>query len=127
MIFSSNILKRWSFQKGSPWDMIFLVLPGKMVFFFPKIMIFFPWKGGKRQSFSRNPWKYNIFCVHVRVLQTWRHAPLSKKKFKDDHIPQKMTFCTFMEALFMIDVLYFYGGPYRRFHTLLSSKKTQET
>ena len=57
------------FKKGRRWDMIFLVLSGKMVFF--------PWKhdifplGRKwEMTFSRNTWKYDIFCVHVRVLQT---------------------------------------------------------
>ena len=44
--------------------------------------------GGKwGWPFSRNTWKY-IFWVHVRVLQTWRHAPQSKK-IKDGLIPQK--------------------------------------
>ena len=32
-----------------------------------------------RWSFSRNTRKHDIFCVHVQVLQTWRHAPLPKK------------------------------------------------
>ena len=42
MIFSSNVLKRCSFQEGSRRHMIFLVLPGKMVFFSPKTWYFFP-------------------------------------------------------------------------------------
>ena len=41
-IFSSNVLKRWSFQKGPRRDMIFLVLSGKVVFFHRKNDIFFP-------------------------------------------------------------------------------------
>ena len=65
MIFSSNFLKRWSFQKGPRWDMIFLVLSGKMVFF-SKNVIFFPWAGSERWPFSRNTWKYDIFCVHPK-------------------------------------------------------------
>ena len=44
VIFSSNVLKRWSFQKGLRWDMIFLVLSGKMVLFPQKHDIFFPRK-----------------------------------------------------------------------------------
>ena len=44
MIFPSNAQKRWSFQKGLRWDMEFLVLSGKMVFFSPENMIFFPWE-----------------------------------------------------------------------------------
>ena len=39
-IFSSNTLKRWSFQKELRWDMIFLVLSGKMVFSSQKHDIF---------------------------------------------------------------------------------------
>ena len=55
-IVSSNVLKRWSFQKGSRWDMIFLVLSWKTVFY-PKNMIFFPWTENQSWSFSRNTWK----------------------------------------------------------------------
>ena len=40
LIFSSNFLKRWSFLKGLRWDMIFLVLSGKMVFFYQKHDVF---------------------------------------------------------------------------------------
>ena len=43
--------------------------------FFPKNMIFFSWTESERWSFSKNTWKYDIFCVYPRVLQTWRHAP----------------------------------------------------
>ena len=88
MIFSSNVLKRWSFQKRLlRWGMIFIVLSGKMVFF-PENMIFLPWAGSEGWPFSRNTWKYDISCVHVWVLQTWCHAPLSKK-IKDGLIPKK--------------------------------------
>ena len=41
------------FLKRLRWNMIFLVLSGKMVFF-PKNMIFFLWKENKRSSFSKN-------------------------------------------------------------------------
>ena len=40
MIFFSNVLKRWSFQEGSRWDMIFLVLSGNVVLFPQKHGIF---------------------------------------------------------------------------------------
>ena len=39
-IFFLNVLKRWSFQKGSRWHMIFLVLSGNVVLFPPKHGIF---------------------------------------------------------------------------------------
>ena len=63
MTFSSNILKRWPFQKGPRWDMIFLVLSGKVVFF------------------SR---KDGIFSI-------WYVPRPAAKKIKDDLIPQIYT------------------------------------
>ena len=41
MIFFSNLLKRWSFQKEPRRLMIFLVLSGNMVFFSQKLDLFF--------------------------------------------------------------------------------------
>ena len=82
-IFSSNVLKRWSFEKGLPETWSFLYhLEG--CYFFGNI--FFPWTENGRWSFSRNTWKYDIFCVHLQVLQTWRYTPLPKR-IKDDLIP----------------------------------------
>ena len=85
IIFSLNFPKRWPFEKGLHRHMIFLVLSGKMVMLSQKHDIFSlgrRWGG----SFPGNTWKYDIFCVHVRVLQTCRHAPPSKK-IKDVLIP----------------------------------------
>ena len=68
MIFSSNVLKRCSFQKGSRRDMIFLALSGKVVFFFPKTWYFFP--GRKTREgwpFSRNTRKHDIFYLICSV------------------------------------------------------------
>ena len=130
-----DVLKRWSFQKKSRWNMTFLALSGKMIFvfpedmilylsrkmkddcspkkymeiryflqtfwkdglfknglagtwsfriiwndgiFFPKTWFFFHWAESERRFFSGKIWKYDIFCVHVSVLQTWCHTPLSK-------------------------------------------------
>ena len=99
-------------------------------YFFPENMIFFPWAEGERRSFSGNTWKYNIFCVHVRVLQTWCHAPLSKAN--------QRWFYHAKIHLKVIDVLdwhpgksssnslYLHGDFYKRFHALLSSEEKQE-
>ena len=136
-IFSfSRLSEKMVFPKKLCWNMIFLVILGKMIFLFPENiilylrrkmkddlsqkkyteiwyflqtfskdglfkrgctgtrsflyyleswyfflenMIFFPWAGSERWPFSRNAWKYDIFCVHVRVLQTWCYAPQPKK------------------------------------------------
>ena len=43
MTHSSNVLKRWSFQKKKKklhWNMIFLISWGKMTFLFPKTIFF---------------------------------------------------------------------------------------
>ena len=73
MIFSLNLLKRWSFQEGPRRHMIFLVSSGEMVFFSPKTY-FSPSSG--------NTWKFDIFCVLVRVLQACHHTPPSKKIYQ---------------------------------------------
>ena len=59
MIFYSNLLKRWSFQKGPRMHMIFFVLSGKIVFFSENIILF-PWAESERWSFSRNTWKHDV-------------------------------------------------------------------
>ena len=85
-IFSSNVLKRWSFQKGPRRDMIFLVLSGKVVFFHRKNGIFSRTEN-KRERETTFLKKYT---------ETWYflfdmlHAPLPKR-IKDDPIPQKYT------------------------------------
>ena len=95
--------------------------------FFPVNMIFFPWaENERRRPFSGNTWKYDIFCVHARVLQTWRYDTLSKKnqgwsypaKIHLDWHPRKNS----------SNSLYFHEEIYRRFHALLSIEiKKQET
>ena len=145
IFYFSRCPEKMVFPKKLCWNMIFLVLSGKIIFLFPENMIWhlrqkmkddlsqkntrkydiffkvsekmvfskraapghdlsciiwkdgifsrkhdiFSWTESERQSFSKNIWKY-IFCVHARVLQTWRHALLSKK-VKDGLIPQKYT------------------------------------
>ena len=96
--------KRWSFSKKYTEMWYFLQMSWKDGLFkrdcagtwpflyslerwwvFP-VNIIFPWEESERRSFSRNTWKYGIFCVHVRVLQTWPHTSLSKKKKKSKMI-----------------------------------------
>ena len=76
--FSSNFLKRWSFQKGRRRDMIFLVLSGKMVFF-PKTRYFFlgqEARDGPSQEIHGNM----IFSVHTCGCYKRGVTPLSQKK-----------------------------------------------
>ena len=64
MIFSSNVLKKWSFQKKLHWNMIFLVLSRKMVFFLPGNMIFFLWTENGRYL-SQETHGNMIFSVYM--------------------------------------------------------------
>ena len=84
MIFSSNVSKRWSFQKKPPWDMTFLVLSGKMVFF-PRKRIFS--LGGKRGAifFKKYMEIWNFLCTRTGVTNA-APCPLSKH-IKDHLIP----------------------------------------
>ena len=58
MIFSSDLLKRWSFQKWPCRHMTFLVLSEKMVFF-PENMIFFHWEESERRLLTGYTWKHD--------------------------------------------------------------------
>ena len=58
MIFSSDLLKIWSFQRVPRRHMIFFVLSGKMVFF-PENMTFLPWAESERRPFPGNTWKHD--------------------------------------------------------------------
>ena len=90
MIFSSNFLKRWSFQKGPHRDMIFLELSGKMVFFSRKHDIFF--LGQEVQDdFSQEIHGNMIFSVYTYACYKRGVMPLCNKKIKDGLIPQKYT------------------------------------
>ena len=74
MIFSSNNLKRLSFQKASRWEMIFLVLSGKVVFFSRKCGVFSLDRGRGRGDLSQEIHGNMIFPFDIF------HAPLPKKK-----------------------------------------------
>ena len=72
MTFSSNVLKRWSFQKGLGWDIIFLALSGKMVLFSQKHDIFS--LGGKRGAIFFK--KY----MEIWGLRAYSYIALHRKK-----------------------------------------------
>ena len=61
-----NVLKTWSFQKKSHWN-IFFVLSGKTIFLFPENMILFLDTKRKmiflkkKKKKKKNTWKYDIF------------------------------------------------------------------
>ena len=73
--------------RAATWSFLYHL---ERLYFFPEKMTSFPLAESERRPFSGNTWKYDIFCAHVRVLQTWSHAPLSKK-IKYGPIPKKYT------------------------------------
>ena len=76
MIFSSNAPKRWSFQKKSHWNMVFLVLSGKMAFFPGKYDIFSldgKWKMNFLKKYM-DIWYFVYICINVTnmILHFWK-------------------------------------------------------
>ena len=63
------------FPKKSRWNMIFLVLPGKMIFLLPENMFLFFRHKRKDDISKKNTWKYDIFfkCSEKMVFpKVWR-------------------------------------------------------
>ena len=130
MIFSLN--EKMTFPKKKKkklrWDMIFLVLSGKMVIFFRKIWSFyFRWK--KKDKFSQGINGSMIFSVYMYKCYKYDITFLQKKKKKS-----KMMF-TRKNSLkghwhsrshsrqSSKNYLCFYRNLYKRFNILLSSEK----
>ena len=90
MIYSSNVPTRWSFPKKLHWNMIFFVSWGTMAFLFPENIIFFLRTENERWYFSKNTWKYDVFCMLVKVVFLFpanMKLPFCQKS-KDDLFPK---------------------------------------
>ena len=122
MIFSSNVLKRWSFQKGSRWYMIFFVLSEKVIFFSRKRDIFSQdrkWERGDLSQEIHGKMTCSIWYVPRQLPKKWSYTAKIHLKVIDilDPHPRKSSSSS----------LYFHGDLYRGFHILLSNEKKQET
>ena len=62
-------------SKKSHWNMIFLVLSGKMIFLFPENMILFFRHKRKDDLSQKNTWKYDVFfkCSEKMVFPKTLH------------------------------------------------------
>ena len=127
-IFSSNFLKRWYFQKGPRWDMIFLVLSKKIVFF-PKTYFFLGQE--VRDYLSQEIHKNMTFSVYMYRCYKRSATPLCRKNQRWSYLAK-----IHLKMIEVVDwhpiksssnSLYFHEDLYRRFHVLLSSEKTQKT
>ena len=78
------------FPKKLHWNMICLISWGKMAFLFPENMILFLRTENERWYFSKNTWKYDVFCMLVKVVflfPTNMKLPFCQKS-KDDLLPK---------------------------------------
>ena len=145
MIYSSNVLKRWSFQKNCTGIWSFLYHEERWHFFFPKIWYFLRTEN-ERWYFSKNTWKYDVFCMLVKVVflfPTNMKLPFCQKS-KDDLFPKNtpkddISSITEKDIIHprkddigilewhsrknFSDSLYFYADLFNSFHILLFSKK----
>ena len=126
------------FPKKSHWNMIFLLSSGKMAFLFPKYMTFFLRTENERWSFSKNIWKYNVFCMFGKngiffSLQIWNYPTVKKAKIIFSRkIHLKMMILILEKMILALDwhsrkssndSLYLYGYLFECFHILFSSEK----
>ena len=138
MIFSSNVLKRWSFKKNCAgiWSCMFLYYLERW-YFFPKNLIFFLWAKNERWSFTRNTWKNDFLYICTGATNLILCLPLSPSPAKKNPKKAKMILShkNTPKVIHILDrypknsfhnSLYFYGDLYRRFHILISSEKNQE-
>ena len=76
MIFSSNAPKRGSYQKKSRLNMIFVVVYGKLVFFFRKIYFFF----GRKMKIDLPQEIHGNIIYSVYMYKCYKYE-LSQKKY----------------------------------------------
>ena len=130
MIFSSNFLKRCSFQKGPCRHMIFLVLSGKMVFFSQKHDIFSLGRKWEAAFLKKCMEIWDFLCTNtgvtivalrpsVKTNQRWSYP--AKIHLKVIHVLHWHTRKSSSNSL------YFHWDLYRRFYALLSSEEKQKT
>ena len=114
-------------KKKSRWNMIFLVLSGKVVFFFWKIWYFFfgrKMKDDLSEEIHGNiiffVYMYKCYKYDITLLQkkskmifSWKNT-LTGNWHSRSHSRKSSN-----------DSLYFYGDLHRRFHMLFSSEKTR--
>ena len=86
MIFSSNFLKRLSFQKGLRRHMIFLALSGKMIFFSRKhiFSLVRKWEAASLRKYMEI---WHFLCTRRGVTNVVPRL-FAKKNIKDGFIPQ---------------------------------------
>ena len=77
-------------SKKLHWNMIFLVSSVKMAFLFIKNIIFFLGTENERWYFSKNKWKYDVFCIFDidGISFSHKHEITPPQKSRDDLLPK---------------------------------------
>ena len=111
---TSQMLSKDGILKKLQWNMIFLVLSGKMKFLFLKSMILLFRVKMKDHIPQNNTWKYDIFCIcgkdGIFFLQIWcwsvEDDPSNKKMIlllrKQRSSPVKLTFLVSLKKVRVI-------------------------
>ena len=111
---TSQMLSKDGILKKLQWNMIFLVLSGKMKFLFLKSMILLFRVKMKDHIPQNNTWKYDIFCISgkdgIFFLQIWcwseEDDPSNKKMIlllkKQRSSPVKLTFLVSLKKVRVI-------------------------
>ena len=93
------VLKRWSFQKKSRWNMIFLVLSGKMIFLFPENMIL-PLRRKMKYDLSQKIHGTMIFFSNV--LRRWSFQKGLRSDMSFLALSEKMVFFARKQDIFSL-------------------------
>ena len=129
MIFYSNVLKRWSFQRDRAGTLSFLYYLERQYFFFPQMWCFF--FGQKMKDNLSQEIRGGTKFLYIPTSATNLTSRPPAKKNQRWSYPAKIH----LKVTEILDLhskkssnnsLYFYGDLYRRFHTLLSSEKTRK-
>ena len=80
---------------------------------FPQNMTFFLLTENERWDFSKNTWKYDAFCMLVKVVFLFPKN-------------MKLHFCQKSKEKYTQIHLYFYGDLFKCFNILLSNKKNRK-
>ena len=111
MIFSSNVLNRWSFQKNRTgiWTFLLYYLE-RWYFFFPKIWSYSldgKWKMIFLKKYMEI-WYFLYICINVTNMIFSRKNTLKVIDILDRILERVLTiFCTFMETFIGVFIYYF--------------------
>ena len=126
MICSSNVLKRWSYQKSSTEIWSFLYYLERWYFFFTRKYDIFSLDGKWKMIFLKKIYWNMIFsgCMYKCYKYDITLLPKqSKTIFSRENTLKGDCILGWHSRKSSNDSLYFYGDLHRRFHILLSSEK----